>query len=343
MIYDASMGALARTIPTIDLTGARDGTPGGRQRVAEEIDRACREVGFLIVAGHGVPPELIAELRAVTYRFMDLPEEVKARTPMRPESYRGWAGPGAHSLAASYGVDAPPDLKESFAMGPIGVTDDPYYWAEEAGQFFAENRWPPEVPEMEDVWVRYYRALNLLATDLMRLFAIALGADEHFFDDKVDRHLTDLVGIRYPPLDEPPAPGQLRGGPHTDFGSLTILQRDDAPGGLQVQIDGEWVDAPFVADTFVVNIGDLMAEWTNDRWLSTIHRVVPPDELAAEHTDRLSFAYFHQPNYDAVITVLPECTSPTDPPRHEPITSGEHFGRKLGAVRGPELGAAAGA
>jgi isopenicillin N synthase-like dioxygenase len=257
---------------------------------------------------------------------------------MLPDRYRGYATPGSQSLAASYGNDAPPDLKESFSIGPVDVPDDDYFGVEQAGEFFAPNMWPTEqLPEMEDVWLRYYREMERLAADLMRVFATALGLPEEFFVDKIDKHITDLSAIHYPPLAEPPLDGQMRGGQHTDFGSLTIVERDAATGGLQVLLDGEWVDAPFIPDTFVINIGDLMAEWTNDRWVSTIHRVTVPDRVGDPASDRLSFTFFHQPNYDAVIEVLPTCCSAEDPARYGTTTSGDHFIGKLHALRGPEL------
>jgi isopenicillin N synthase-like dioxygenase len=131
----------------------------------------------------------------------------------------------------------------------------------------------------------------------------------------------------------------MRGGQHTDFGNLTIVQRDDATGGLQVLLDGEWVDAPYVPGTFVINLGDLMAEWTNDRWVSTIHRVTVPDQVGDPASDRLSFTFFHQPNYDAVIEVLPTCCDTENPARYGTTTSGAHFIGKLHALRAPELSA----
>jgi isopenicillin N synthase-like dioxygenase len=169
----------------------------------------------------------------------------------------------------------------------------------------------------------------------MSIFATALGMPDGFFDDKIDHHVTVLSAIHYPALDTAAAQGQLRGGPHTDFGSVTILQRDTAPGGLQVQLNGEWIDAPHVPSSFTVNLGQLMAEWTNDRWVSTIHQVTLPDQLNDVRSDRLSLPFFHQPNYDAIVDVLPTCVSAENPAKYEAVTAGEHFTRLITAMRSP--------
>ena len=146
--------------------------------------------------------------------------------------------------------------------------------------------------------------------------------------------------LHYPPQLETPKPGQLRAGAHSDYGSLTIVKLDAAEGGLQVQTrDGAWLDVPHVPEAFVVNLGDLMAEWTNDRWVSTLHRVVNPSRTAGESARRMSMTFFHQPTYHAVIACLPNCADTQRPPRHGSIPSGEHVWMKINKHRRPELGA----
>ncbi len=180
--------------------------------------------------------------------------------------------------------------------------------------------------------------MERVATTLMRIFAVGLGMDKHFFDDKVDRHITNFSVLHYPEQPKPPLPGQLRAGAHTDYGSLTILKPDSAPGGLQVlSKGGGWIDVPTLPGTFIVNLGDLMAEWTNDRWVSTLHRVVNPPRDKAVGSRRLSMAFFHQPNYDAVIECLPTCSASGRPPRYGRTTSGEHVWMKINKHRTPEL------
>ena len=158
----------------------------------------------------------------------------------------------------------------------------------------------------------------------MAVFALALGLDRDWFVPTTDKHCTDMFANYYPAVTETAVPGQLRLGAHTDYGSLTVLYQDGTPGGLQVHRDGGWQDAPLVPGTFVVNIGDLMSRWTNDRWVSTLHRVqVPVQERWG--VPRLSIPYFHQPNDDAVIEAIPTCVDVDNPPRYAPITSGENL------------------
>ncbi|MGA9277267.1 isopenicillin N synthase family dioxygenase [Ilumatobacter sp.] len=327
-----------REIPVVDLGPYRGGSPEGKQEVARTVAEACRSIGFLVVTGHGVDPGLVRRMREVTSEFFMLPDDEKYAVEMPADRYRGYMAE-AESLAASYGQDSPPDLKESFTIGPIDVpSDNPYYSPEIAGAFFADNLWPARPERLREVWSEYYRALSLLAADVMRIFALALGLDENAFDASIDHHITNMSAIHYPPLSNEPLPGQLRGGAHTDFGSITIVQRDAAPGGLQVLLDGKWVDAPYVDDSFVVNLGDLMAEWTNDEWVSTVHRVALPPNVEDAKSDRLSFTFFHQPNYDARIEVIPTCTGPGRPAKYGSTTSGAHITAKLAAMRSPALG-----
>jgi len=193
------------------------------------------------------------------------------------------------------------------------------------------NRWPT-LAGFRDAWLAYIEALDALAWDLMRLFALALDLPEDWFDSKVDRAHYNLVANYYPPQPVAPPPGQLRQGPHTDWGSLTLLYQDDAAGGLQVMDKtGNWVDVPSIAGSFVLNLGDLMAVWTNDRWVSTMHRVVNPPPDPTRH-ERISVPFFHWPNWDASIECIPTCASPDNPPRHHATTPREHHVQKLAAI-----------
>jgi isopenicillin N synthase-like dioxygenase len=150
---------------------------------------------------------------------------------------------------------------------------------------------------------------------------------EDYFEPAIDRHITNLCLNYYPPRRTPPLPGQLRRGAHTDYGSLTILHQDDAPGGLQVRVSDDWADVPHIPGSYVINIGDLMARWTNDRWVSTVHRVINPAAADAGR-ERLSIPFFHQPNHDALIECLPSCATEARPPRYAPVTSGEWVRRQ---------------
>ena len=167
--------------------------------------------------------------------------------------------------------------------------------------------------------------MERLVGDLMRVVALGLGIDEHFFDDKIDKHITAMRLNFYPEVKEPPKPGQLRGGEHTDYGLLTILNGENVPGGLQVQTrKGQWIDVETDPSNFVCNIGDLLMRWTNDRWVSNVHRVATPPGSAAG-AKRLSIAFFHHPNYDAVDRV------------HRPAGQGQVSAGRIGRVPRPQV------
>ena len=201
---------------------------------------------------------------------------------------------------------------------------------EAAGPHFAPNVWPKALPEMRAVWERYFAEMSEVSRQVMRIFAIALNLDIDFFEDKINEHISMFRAVNYPDQPTPPLPGQLRAGAHTDYGSLTLLRQEQRPGGLQVMTkSGEWFDVPAVKGALVVNIGDLMSEWTNDLWVSTLHRVVNPPRDAANDSRRISLVFFHQPNYDAMISCLPTCLQPGETAKHAPMSSGEHLFSKF--------------
>lgn len=322
------------SVPVVDIGPARSGDETARSLVASEIDRACREIGFLVIAGHGIDPVLVAEVNDVTRRFFDLPLERKlAVARPAPDVSRGYVGLEGESVGRARDQRVTlGDLNESFIAGPIRIPAPDYAFAPEAGHHFAPNLWPQDLPEMEGIYARYYEEVDRVAVELMRLFARALGLDEAYFDPLVDRTISRIRARNYPPPAREPVPGQLRAGAHSDYGTLTILLAEDRPGGLQVwREDGEWLDVPIVPDTFIVNIGDLMARWTNDRWVSTLHRVVNPPPDAYSRSRRQSIVYFHNPNYDAVISAIETCVEPGEEPRYEPVTSGEYLRRLFSA------------
>ena len=317
-------------VTPVDLTDWASGDAVARQRIADELDRACRTTGFLSVAGHGIPQALVDDMLAVTTAFFDLPVEEKAQyVPDDIEGNRGYAPLGSEALSYSLGVESVPDLFEAFNVGrerpPAEATP------EQVRLYFAPNLWPQRPVDMRDVWLRYWDAVEDLGFVLLDVCAMALDLPEGWFHPFVDRSISVMRANNYQrhagaPA---PAPGQLRMGAHSDYGSLTILLADPVPG-FQIQgPDDEWHDVMPREGAFLVNVGDLMAEWTNDRWRSTLHRVVPPpDDLQGEFRRR-SIAWFQQPNHDARIEVLETCVSADRPPRYPPTTSGEHLMAKL--------------
>ena len=301
------------------------------------IDAACTDIGFFTIAGHGVPAALVDRMLETSRAFFDLPAAEKQRVARpRPEQSRGYIALGAENLSYSRGDASTTDLKEFFAIGPVDVPDEAYYRRPEAYRPSRRTSGRSGPRSCGRVWTEYYRAMEGLAARLMRLFALALGLPETFFRDKTDRHISGIRANHYPEQVEPPAPGQIRAGAHTDYGAVTILLPENVPGLQVLNRQGAWVDVVAPPGTFVCNIGDLMQHWTNDRWISTMHRVVNPPRAAAAGNRRLSIPFFHQPNYDALIECLPTCCGPDNPPRYEPVTSGQHrltkFLRGVGAV-----------
>ncbi len=244
----------------------------------------------------------------VTREFFDLDmdQKDKCRAPYPGYPY-GYLGPGAEALAKSRNVDTPPDLKESFNGGPLsvpaGLSD------KDALSFcYAETIWPVEPAGFRTAWEAYYREMERLAVRIMRIFAVALNLPEGFFEPYIDQPISALRALNYPHQSGPIAqPGQLRAGAHTDYGSLTILLPQPETYGLEILMpSGEWSAVPPIDDAFVINIGDLMARWTNDRWVSTLHRVVNSNSNGTTSNRRQSLAFFHQPNWFRRHSVLGE-------------------------------------
>lgn len=325
-------------VPVIDIAPFRVGSEADKRAVAQAVDRACRDIGFLVIDGHGIDLALVERTRSVSREFFALPlaEKMRVARPA-PHVTRGYIGLHEESLARSRDPQAAgSDLNESLMIGP--VDPPPTAVAAAGGEHFAPNLWPERPEALRAVWSAYYRAMGGLAATMMRVFARALDQPEHIFDGKLDHHISRLRVRHYPAQREAPAPGQIRAGAHSDYGSLTLLATEDKPGGLQVcNADGDWRDVPIVPGTFIVNLGELMARWTNDRWVSTLHRVVNPpraiEQAADTDTSRLSLVFFHNPNHDALIESLDRSA----PARYAPTTSGEHLRRQFTATQNPAV------
>ena len=315
------------TVPIIDISPFRHGTPEERRAVAQEVADACTDTGFLVISGHGVPDQVVSDLYDKTRTFFELPEEEKLKVARpQPDQIRGYSGLESEALGLLEGEPAPPDIKELFDAGPLDVPDDPYYTSSDAGQHFAPNVFPEQPEGFEAAYRTYFTAMEELNLEMLQIFATALDLPPDFFEDKVDRHISILRANYYPAQIDEPRPNQIRGGGHTDYTALTILWQEDVPGGgLQIRTpDGEWIDVPIVPGSFVVNLGDSMMRWTNDTWVSTMHRVVNPPREVADRS-RISFAHFVQPNYDALIECIDSCQSEERPAKYEPIFNGDYL------------------
>ena len=321
-------------VPVIDISQFFSGDTNSQKALAAQVARAVEEIGFLTITGHGLDPALLSQTTAELTAFFDQPQDIKQKSlnPSRNIN-RGYVPFGEEFTAASHGNKAPPDLREAYAFGRFDLPDDPYYRHPDASYAYEPNIWPAGLDSFQSTIKRYYRSLEQLNVVMLRIFATSLGLDESFFLDKFDKHASVLRAINYPEQSRPPLPGQLRCGAHSDFGSHTLLHVVDAPGGLQVlNRHQQWGDVAPPSGSFVVNIGDLLMNWTNDRWLSNMHRVVNPPVGISASTQRQSIAFFVQPNYDALIECIPTCRIGNEPPKHPPVKAWEHRHAKLSAM-----------
>lgn len=288
-------------VPVVDLGPWFTGSDADRAEVAAMVDDALQEVGFLLVTGHGIPASLARQVRAAARSFFALPEDVKAAYAATIAG-RGWLPPGVEANAYSEGTETPPDLKESYAIGADAPTGDPdadAYW-------FRANVWPAEVPDLEPVLGEYLARARALADELLRICAAALGQPADFFTRHTGHSSYTLNINWYPPLTHvgTPEDGQFRIGPHTDFGTVTILDREPGAGGLQVWTEDEgWADAPWLPGALTINTGDLLALWSGGRWKSNRHRVLPPQEAHPDE-DLVSLVYFYEADHDTVVAPL---------------------------------------
>lgn len=317
---------MSDAVPIIDLTPWFHGDPAARRAIAKKVDLALQQSGFLLITGHDVPDELREAVRAASKKFFALPEPVKRGYAVKVGEH-GWLPPGAEANSYAEGQASPPDLKESYSVGADQPTGDPAIDAE----WFAPNVWPGEVPELQGLAEEYLRHMRRLANELLVLCAAALDLPADFFAGRAT-HPSYTMNINwYPPLSTvgTPQPGQFRIGAHTDFGTVTILDRQHGVGGLQVHtLSGEWVNAPFDPAAFTVNIGDLLARWTGDRWRSTRHRVLPPDASAPDE-ELISLIYFYETDPDARIASL---APPIGRVSYPEVRAADYLREKLDAI-----------
>ncbi|OIJ66765.1 isopenicillin N synthase family dioxygenase [Streptomyces mangrovisoli] len=313
-------------VPTIDLGPWLHGGPEDRAGIARTVDEALRRAGFLLVTGHGVDPGLRAGIRRAAREFFLLPAGVK-RAYEAKVGGRGWLGPGAEANGYAEGTETPPDLKESLTF----ATDEPFADPVVNAEWYAPNVWPAETPALRTLCEEYLAAMAALERQLLGLLGEALGLEPDFFSRHME-HPTYGFNINWYPGTETigqPLPGQFRIGPHTDFGTVTILDRQAGKGGLQVFTDdGGWQDAPFAADAFTVNIGDLMARWTGDRWRSGRHRVLPPPADAPAE-ELMSLVYFGECTPGTRVESVP---APVGRVAYEPVDSHVYLRQKLDSI-----------
>lgn len=305
----------ARSIPVIDLKA-------DEAAVAREIHKACRTIGFFTVKNHGVDPALMASAFRAAEEFFALPFEEKMALDMkRSPANAGYEPLGAQKLDSQDpdAPAAPADLKEAFYCGHELPDDHPLAMLNMRG--YGHNQWPASQPFMRETLVAYYAAMSELGTRLLKHIARSLELDAEFFAPFFDPPSATLRLIKYPPHPENADENQLGAGAHTDWGGITLLAQDSS-GGLEVRnLAGEWIDAPPVPGTFVINLGDLMARWTNDVYSSNMHRV----KNNRSGGTRYSIPFFLSPHPDAEVAAIPSCVTAERPPKYPPCTAAEHM------------------
>ena len=272
-------------IPVIDVTPLRDGS--APLSVAQKLHQASQQLGFIYITGHGIPDRLIDRLRTTAMDFFTADSAIK-ETVRVSDRHRGWISSGG----AKMDDDAKPDRKESFLWGyqdaqGMTVEDHPLRGA---------NQWPAFLPQLENYAMEWFQHSHRLAAELMAGFAIGLGLKDDFFLRATERPLSRCSLVYYP--DQPPELGkdQFGVGPHTDFGMLTVLCQDNV-GGLQVQDhNGDWIEAPPIEGSLIVNVGDLLHRWTEGAYKSTPHRVIN-----SSGRERLSLVLAWDPEPETII------------------------------------------
>lgn len=304
------------SLPVVDVTGLSSSDPEKRRAVGQALRQTCLDKGFFYCAGHGIPAGLIDAVFAETRAFFDLPLETKELVA-KEKSFcnRGYETLGGQTLQAG----AKPDLNEGYYIGLELPEDDPRVVARKFNH--GPNQWPQDLPGFRPAMRAYHAAMLDLAERLMRGLALSLDLEENHFDGFVRDPLAILRLLHYPP--HPPQAGsdELGAGAHTDFGGLTLLLQDEV-GGLQVFDNASqgWIAAQPIPGTFVINLGDMIARWTNDRYRSTLHRVIN-----ASGRERYSIPFFFTGNPDFEVSCIPTCLAPGETPLYPPITVEQHL------------------
>ncbi|MEM9222731.1 MAG: 2OG-Fe(II) oxygenase family protein [Pseudomonadota bacterium] len=311
---DAAAQAVgAENIPVIDITPLRDGRDA--QKVADALHTASEGLGFIYVSGHGIAQDAIDGARSCAYEFFRAPETQKATVAVS-KSHRGWLASGGAKMSD----DAAPDLKESFIwgiQGDAGALPDRH-------PLRGENRWPTFVPALEGAAMAYFWQAHEVAHHLMRGFAVGLGLAQDRFLRTADKPLSRASFVYYPPQPADSAGPRFGVGAHTDFGVLTVLCQDDV-GGLEVQtVSGDWIAAPPIPGTLIVNVGDLLSRWTDGAYVSTPHRVIN-----RSGRERMSLVLAYDPNPETVIDPR-DIFGPHHRAGAEPTTCGDYLIDRFG-------------
>jgi len=307
-------------LPIVDFAPFLSGSERGRRDVPREIAQAAESIGFFYLANHGIPQSVTDAAFAAGREFFDLPlaakQEIKIREQRGYQAYRDVKREGYL-----------PNLNESFFFGLDLAPDDPDVVAKLP--LHAPNQWPSAMPGFRPPMEAYFHKVFSLGNDLLRACALALEIDEQFFVPHYQKPIPLVRIMHYPPSPGMRPDNQFGNPPHTDYGCLTLLAQDDI-GGLAVKRrDGGWIDAPNIPGALIINIGDMLMRWTNDRWVSTLHRVINDPERS-----RYSLPTFFDPAYRARVACIDSCQGPGNPAKYPPITFGDYYKQGLDKTYG---------
>ena len=325
-------------VPAIDIGPyVRDGSAADRAGVAAAMDAACRTVGFVQVHGHGVPDDVVAGLGEAIDAFFEMSAEEKAAWRRPAGENRGYTPPRTESLSLSLGVEPAGRMNDFFEAFNVGRGLSDYPWVDLPGplaEHYAENTWP-DLAGFEPRVSAWFAEAARVARTLTRVFADALGVPAETFEE-ITGHGIEVLRLNHyalPPGTDVALDGDLTGmGEHTDFGIVTVLWADREPGLQVLGTDGGWHDVMPEPGALLVNLGDLTARLTNERWMSTLHRVKPPI-VDGTVRRRRSAAFFHDGDADAVVGPLPALLGAHTAPIYDPVSIDEHIRAKLAGSR----------
>lgn len=325
-------------VPTIDIGPyVRTGSAAERAAVAAAMDEACRTVGFIQIQGHGVPDDVVAGLGEAIDAFFGQDADAKRAWRRPAGENRGYTPPRSESLSLSLGVEQASRMNDFFEAYNVGRALSDYPWValpDPLAEHYAENTWPA-VAGFEQRVSAWFSEAERVADTLTRIFADALGLPDYFFDDLTGHGIKVLRLNNYalPEGQHVDLDGDLVGmGEHTDFGIVTVLWADREPGLQVLGRDGGWHDVMPEPEALLVNLGDLTARLTNERWMSTLHRVRPP-VVDGTIRRRRSAAFFHDGDADAVVAPIPRLLHARESPLYEPVTVDQHVRAKLAGSR----------
>jgi isopenicillin N synthase-like dioxygenase len=299
-------------MPNLDVGPYLRAERGALEALARQLRVMCEEVGFFSIENHGVPQAQIDRAFDASRRFHTLPLERKLEIPLNTDNVGYMPVNASMQRHSKVETARKPNYNASFFCKIDRGPDDPAVLAKVP--FMGRNQWPRDLPGFREDVMTYQNAVRALGQKMLPVVARALDLPADFFASYFDPPQLSMRMLHYPVRDES-EPDQFGTGAHTDAGFLTYLMQNGV-SGLQVRRrDGTWFNAPVLPGQLVVNTGDMLRRWTNDRFLSTPHRV-----LNVSGTDRYSIALFFDTNLDQVMQCLPTCQGPAHPPKHEPIT-----------------------